>query len=88
MEAARPTHSGSACRCRVYMPNDVAIEKSNEIAVLGAEVHMVPPVSIAHPGALQYSLSGHQALRCKHTAAHSDMCDGDSHTYINGGHVV
>jgi cysteine synthase len=37
-------------QCHIYMPDDAAIEKSDEIAAFGASVTRVRPVSIAHPG--------------------------------------
>eukprot|EP00892_Ulva_mutabilis_P004832 jgi/Ulvmu1/2720/UM014_0177.1 len=36
-------------RCHVFMPDDVAIEKAQELMARGASVSRVPPVSIAHP---------------------------------------
>ena len=42
----------AACRgyaCKVFMPDDQAVEKSNLLRTLGAEVARVKPVSIVHP---------------------------------------
>jgi cysteine synthase A len=37
------------CRCFIAMPDDAAIEKSQMLEALGAEVERLRPVSIAHP---------------------------------------
>lgn len=37
------------CRCFIAMPDDAAIEKSQMLEALGAEVQRLRPVSIAHP---------------------------------------
>lgn len=37
------------CRCFIAMPDDAAIEKSQILTALGAEVQRVRPVSITHP---------------------------------------
>ena len=37
-------------RCHIAMPDDAALEKSQLLAALGANVQRVPPVSISHPG--------------------------------------
>ncbi len=37
------------CRCFIAMPDDAAIEKSQMLQALGAEVERLRPVSIAHP---------------------------------------
>lgn len=37
------------CRCQIFMPDDAAIEKSEELSARGATVTRVRPVSIAHP---------------------------------------
>lgn len=36
--------------CDIFMPDDVAKEKSDLLKILGCEVHRVPPVSIINPG--------------------------------------
>jgi len=36
-------------RCRIFMPSDQAIEKSEMLKRYGAEVSRVPPVSISNP---------------------------------------
>ncbi|GAQ84936.1 Pyridoxal-5'-phosphate-dependent enzyme family protein [Klebsormidium nitens] len=38
------------CRCFVALPDDAAVEKSQMLEALGAEVARVRPVSITHPG--------------------------------------
>jgi cysteine synthase len=37
-------------RCHIAMPDDAALEKSQLLAALGANVQRVRPVSISHPG--------------------------------------
>ena len=38
------------CRCHIAMPDDAALEKSQLLSALGAQVQRVRPVSITHPG--------------------------------------
>ena len=38
------------CRCHIAMPDDAALEKSQLLSTLGAQVQRVRPVSITHPG--------------------------------------
>ena len=45
----------SPFRCQIFMPDDAAVEKSDEIAALGGQVQRVRPVSIAHPGSCMHS---------------------------------
>lgn len=37
------------CRCHIFLPDDAAIEKSQELIARGATVSRVRPVSISHP---------------------------------------
>ena len=42
--------AAKGCRCRIAMPDDAALEKSQLLRALGAHVQRVRPVSITHPG--------------------------------------
>lgn len=42
--------AAEGCRCHIAMPDDAALEKSQLLAALGADVQRVRPVSISHPG--------------------------------------
>lgn len=37
------------CRCKIFMPDDAAVEKQQELEARGACVERVRPVSISHP---------------------------------------
>jgi len=37
------------CTCKIFMPNDTAVEKSDLLRQLGCDVARVPPVSIVNP---------------------------------------
>lgn len=42
--------AAKGCRCHIAMPDDAALEKSQLLSALGAQVQRVRPVSITHPG--------------------------------------